>query len=152
MVNVTEAATPTQADNGTSQQNKHHDPRIQNAIDAVKRHNPEAKDLHVYKEVQFLKGDLYLVEFRDDGKRKEWGVYVRGDKSTVFREMEQVADYIAEHRTHLERVTDASTVTAILAIAILVVLTFLQVQGSKIDPIFTNALTLVLGFYFGQKR
>jgi hypothetical protein len=134
-------------------------------VRALLRYNPDAKHCNPYKDVPLLKGRLYLIEFWEEdgtkmGKGQEWCVYVRGKKferTTVFREMEQIADYISEHRTYLERATDAPTVTAILAIAILAVLTILEIElwmhpDSKhvINPIFSNALTLVLGYYFGQ--
>ena len=134
-----------------------HDARARAAVVALKRYSPEAKVVNVYKQLDFLKGKLFMIEWWDaDKKRNEYSVYVRGsdnEHTSVFSEMEQMADYMAEHRHPLERYTDASSVTAFLAFAVLIILTALQViQGEKINPIFTNALTLILGFYFGQKR
>jgi hypothetical protein len=103
-------------------------------------------------------GKLHLVEFIDAARRDEWGVYLNKERAVVFREIEQVADFISDNRPHWwDRMVDAQTVTAVLAIAILGALLTLQFQvGVKelkdINPIFTNALTLVLGFYFGQRR
>jgi hypothetical protein len=128
------------------------------AARAVRRHNPAATDLHVYKTVPFLLGKLHLIEFKEGGRRDERGVYLHGERAVVFREIEQIADFISDNRPHWwDRVVDAQTVTAVLAIAILGALLTLQFQiGVRelkdINPIFTNALTLVLGFYFGQRR
>jgi hypothetical protein len=149
------------ADNRTAEENEfghYTDEGIKAALRAVRRHNPEAKKLHVYKTVPFLLGKLHLVEFIDSGRRDEWGVYLNKERAVVFREIEQVADFISDNRPHWwDRMVDAQTVTAVLAIAILGALLTLQFQvGVKelkdINPIFTNALTLVLGFYFGQRR
>ena len=66
----------------------------------------------------------------------------------------------SESRTFIQRATDAPAVTALLAVTIMVVLTVLEIFSwmnlggawpkHTINPIFTNALTLVLGYYFGQ--
>jgi hypothetical protein len=140
-----------------SDEDHQHDPVTRSAVAALRRYSPEVKKWNVYKELPFLKGRLFMIEWWDkDKKRFEYSVYVRGDKfehASVFSEMEQMADYMSEHRTHLERVTDPSTVTAVLAVAVLIALVILQfTKGTDINPIFSNALTLVLGFYFGQKR
>jgi len=138
---------------------QHLDSGARSAIAALRRYSPEVDTFNLYKELPFLKGKLFMIEWWDkDKKRNEYSVYVRGDKiehATVFSEMEQMADYMSEHRTHLERITDSSTVTAVLAIAVLIALVVLQFyfkDTEKVNPIFANALTLVLGFYFGQKR
>jgi hypothetical protein len=138
-------------------------------LDAVKRRHPAGTELTISRTIPgFLDGELVVVDItRGDQKVDENFYYVSRYPSErrSFISMDELALWIGQHQSPPPRkgagsfLTDFRVVSAIIAIVItfticaIVLGNNFVLTGSSFDvpDILSNALTTILGFYFGSQ-
>lgn len=132
------------------------------ALQMTKEANPKVKNLRVDAIVdEFLEGSLAVVAYDDsDGTRNESLVYFVGDKVVHFSSNTELARYVGPHQRRspwnlFVRSIASAGMPGLLAFVILIAICWLVLShtgadGVKIPDILANALTVILGFYFGR--
>jgi hypothetical protein len=122
-------------------------------------HDAHVQGVHIASVHDFVRGVLYIVEIKDaDGDLQENYGYVANGRVRVFGDADELALGIGKVSTIgdvLQSVIELGGIAGIIAgvIAILITLTccYMTVTRSGFDvPVpLGNALTMILGFYFG---
>lgn len=129
------------------------------AIEAVKRAQPQGQDYWVpytFKD-DFYGGTLVIVRFRDeDGMETQNTVFFdRDNKPGVYYRTEDLAKALSGRKTlsPTERFFQDTGITGFIAILITLTIIYLVLRdpAAKIPEVMTNALGIILGFYFGTK-
>ncbi len=131
------------------------------AIDAVRKRNSDHSDFSVGAVIpRYLNGTLYVILFNNSkGQGFENYVYIPDDDASieVWRNTSQMAHAVSLHTRSssvFERLADLGGMTGLIAAAITATICYLTIQSAgetKIPDVLSNALTMVLGFYFGSK-
>lgn len=133
------------------------DPSNKEIIDALKRQVPSNyTDFSIagIKE-QFLEGKLYTVFFNTDSKQLSMArVYKVKNKNEVFVSDEEMLAILGE-RYHSRTINflDPDLVAGYIAFLITLCIGYLIIfkgESVKIPDILGNALTIILGYYFGR--
>lgn len=143
--------------------NAQQDPMHAKVIDAVKRKQASATDFSILNSIpEFFDGTLYTVGFVGaDGNKKEHYVHVSSanvtsDTMPVYANIYELLVSIT--RLHppksfperfFERTLQVGGISAVIALLLTVVICINAVRGQPIPDILSNALTVILGFYFG---
>jgi hypothetical protein len=136
------------------------------ALKSAKAENEDGHDFVVRKSRPFLNGALYEVVFKeepdpedeDDDENCFCEVYVTGDLEKVFGDYEDIVEYAVDHpaepKTAVELFLDYGGIAGLIAVIIAVTIAFIVLRNPsdvKIPDVLSNALTTILGFYFGTK-
>lgn len=131
------------------------------AIDAVKNRNTNCTDFVVGTVVpRFLDGTLYQIAFKDQAKAGfENYAHVPNDSGdvVVYRNATYLAHGVSLHARQsswIDRLSSTNGMSAVIAVAITATICYMTLSGKgeiKIPDVLSNALTMVLGFYFGSK-
>jgi hypothetical protein len=135
------------------------DPKEQ-VLREVQERNDGATNLKVTNIMEFLDGTLYTVTFTTvSGSLTNNYVYFHGDTAKHFFSGEDIAREVG-HRSapgFARRALETTGVSGIVALAITVAICFIAVNNSwnerqvQIPEVLANALTVILGFYFGTQ-
>ena len=132
------------------------------AMDTVQKRNTGHKEFVVLSVVpKFLDGTLYIIGFRNaDGGNFENYAYVSGGEDEevhVYRNTVQLSNAVSinqRRETLAEKILTLGGIAGGLALVITVTICYLTVvtKGEvKFPEVLSNALTMILGFYFGTK-
>jgi hypothetical protein len=132
------------------------------ATAAVQERLVGANNFHIVGHVaEFLDGDLVIVGFKCDGREIAHYVYVTEEDVVVYasaEEMARASNQRRERRSYLtmfglDEVLNVGGIAGLIALLIAVTLCYIVVKHpeTKIPDILSNALTVILGFYFGSK-
>ena len=132
------------------------------ALDAVRKRNPEHTNFFVISVVpRFLDGTLYVVGFPSVGAGGfENYAYVpdrENEEVHVYRNVAQLTNAVSIQQrrdTIIDKIVSLGSVTGILAIGITATICYMALQlksDFKVPEVLSNALTMILGFYFGTK-
>jgi hypothetical protein len=129
------------------------------ALDAVKRYHSgyELENLRVADVYErWHHGSLYVINYFQKGdKDTEWSnyVYFRGREPRVFINSKEAFHYVGRtsHETSLAgRVLQIGGISGVIAFVMTVTICYLAItNGTPIPDVLSNALTTILGFYFG---
>jgi hypothetical protein len=129
------------------------------AIEAVKRDQPHALNFwvpYVFKD-DFYGGTLVIVRFQDaDGRDVQNNVYFdRDDNPGVYYRTEDLAKALSGRKklSSVSRFFQDTGITGFIALLITVTISYLVIRdpAAQIPDVMTNALGVILGFYFGTK-
>ncbi len=110
---------------------------------------------------EFLEGTLYIVEFEDDEQSlQESYVHSRDGKLAYFKEPVDVLRFYGRvpEPSNALRVfknilrPDAIGVAGLIALVVTFSIVGLSIAGRAVPGELANALSLILGFYFGTMR
>ncbi|MFV3131732.1 hypothetical protein [Niveispirillum sp. KHB5.9] len=135
----------------------------QEIFDIVNHYNSSAKDLFIGQiRDGFLGGKLYTVGFNAKKQNSdEYDAYINYvfDKDgdfRVYRNDTQLLDMVAsikdKSRWH-DKIFSTNGISGVIAIIMTVAIVYMALSNStetKIPDILGNALTIILGFYFGK--
>jgi hypothetical protein len=129
------------------------------AIEAAKKRNDNHSAFSVATIVpRYLQGALYTIVFKDaQGKGFENYVYVPDNgEIEVYRNINQLAHAVSIHARSaslMEKVLTFGGMPGAIALIITATICYLTMFRAdvKIPDVLSNALTMVLGFYFGSK-
>jgi hypothetical protein len=101
----------------------------------------------------FLRGYLYIVSIYDaHGDEHENYVYALGESLRRFDDLKHLAADVA-HDSALAQFFQSSFefvgISGVVAVVITLTICYLAIAGQKPEPFLANALTSILGFYFG---
>jgi hypothetical protein len=137
-------------------------------LDAVRRRNPPDTEFRISRTIPgFLDGDLVVVELDRGGQRLGENFYYAArfpDERRSFASMDELALWIGQRQAgprsgRLSFLTDFRVVSAMIAIVITLTICSIILAGVissrpdriAIPDILSNALTTILGFYFGSQ-
>lgn len=138
---------------------------LEKVRNANQRPNIELTGLKVRNEIDdFLGGTLLLIDFIEVvGKKKNLRsntVFI-DEKGKIEHQYgaEQLASLVKEHQVKHSIagnrfdtiLKEFFTVPAIIAIVITLVISYLVITGREFPEIFSNSLTLIIGYYFGSE-
>jgi hypothetical protein len=131
----------------------------QKAIEAVKRDQPDGQNFWVPYVFQddFYGGTLVIVRFQsEDGQDVQNNVFFdRDHKLGVYYRTEDLAKALSGRKSlsPLSRFLQDTGITGFIAVLITMTIVYLVVKdpAGKIPEVMTNALGVILGFYFGTK-
>jgi hypothetical protein len=128
-------------------------------LELAKESNPRVKNMAVESNVdEFLDGQLFIVSYTDaGGQPAECLVYAQADQLRHFSSTTEMARYFGSFQrrsawhTFIRSISTAG-MPGLLAFIILLTICFLSLteQRGSIPDILANALTVILGFYFGR--
>ena len=132
------------------------------AIEAVKDRIPDAIDIHATGSVSgFLEGELIVVGFKKDGLPHQNYVYIGSGQTVVYGSAEEMARASTLKREKkgdlflfgLNDVLEAGGIAGVIALLIAATLCYVVVKhpDTEIPEVLSNALSVILGFYFGSK-
>ena len=142
-------------------------PTQQRAVDQVFEKNDLKKDVAVirtYGTVPFLDGTLTTINYKNNDQELEWQenyYYEANNDNQFFFVAQDLAEFVSRHprlrRSGLiERTLTFAGISGVIALIITLVISFLvlfeTVHGItqfSVPEILANALTTILGFYFG---
>ncbi|BBK32654.1 hypothetical protein STHU_32880 [Allostella humosa] len=112
---------------------------------------------------QFLDGELYSVAFKEpDEKGYLNRVYVHGSKMDLYRNDELLLSILGATYSRsmvmsifssiVSACRDVQFISGIIALGIAATIGYMTIwhNGMQIPDILGNALTIILGFYFGR--
>jgi len=133
------------------------------ACDAVKREKINVNPASVRatsKAKNFLDGVLFFVSYqnKDDVKDRLVYVYLKENDSIVINSIEDLSKMMTFYRPErsgtdklLDRIFSLSIVPPVIALVITAVFCYSFLRGQTVFPeVMSNALTLIIGFYFGS--
>ncbi|GAB3216216.1 hypothetical protein [Pseudaeromonas pectinilytica] len=131
------------------------------ALEAVKARNPDHMEFFVGSVIpRYLHGTLYMIGFKDSqGIAWENYAFVPDEDGPVqiYRNTIQLAHAVSinsRQSSFMERILNIGGMSGAIAVAITATICYLTLTGKgeiKIPDVLSNALTMVLGFYFGSK-
>jgi hypothetical protein len=118
----------------------------------------------IYGTIQFLDGRLTTINYKrqhDDSEWQENYYYEAGNDRQFFFVAQDLAEFVSRHprlrkASLIERAIEFAGISGVIALVITVIISFLvifdTIQGVTISvpEILANALTTILGFYFGK--
>jgi hypothetical protein len=114
--------------------------------------NQQVRDIHP----RFLEGALYTVAFEVEGAGEVQGyenkVYVTKKRIEVFASDGVLVDRIGQitKRSLVDRVTEVEGVAGLIALVLTATVCYLSISLAQVPDILSNALSVVLGFYFAK--
>ena len=137
-------------------------------LDAIRRRNPPNTEFRISRTIPgFLDGELVVIELSRDTQNLGENFYYAArypPDNRSFTSMDELALWIGQRQGDTPRIgrlsflTDFRVVSALIAIVILFTICVIILSGlfsyggdRKIPDILSNALTTILGFYFGSQ-
>ncbi|MDZ5649411.1 hypothetical protein [Nitrospirillum sp. BR 11828] len=128
------------------------------AIETIKKNNDGIYNIYVGSiRRDFLGGTLIAVCFdkSDTEKNLMNYVFIKDGDSELIRNDVLLLDRIRSikiRKNILETLLHSDGVAAIIAVSIMLLIGYITISGSQkeIPSVLTNALTVILGFYFGK--
>jgi len=141
--------------------------RERRAIEEVKSKNDLQQDsvVRIYGNVLFLDGVLTTINYKNTPQDAEWQenyYYESFNDRQFFFVAQDLAEFVSRHPRLrkaglFERALEFTGISGIIALIITIVISFLvifeTVHGNtqlSVPEILANALTTILGFYFGK--
>jgi hypothetical protein len=129
------------------------------AIEALKKFNPEAKNVNVFDVVpNFLGRTLVLLEFNylEEGERKydeaeEWAVLIDGENTSVHENTNELFRRVPDYRpSWFQQITSAQFILFLITATIVGASMIAFFLYGKVDQPLSAALSSVLGFWLGR--
>lgn len=125
------------------------------ALTNVKAKNPGLKKFRVDAVVEdFLGGTLITVESVDEeGAKVEDIVHVKDGEMLLFNDVEEMAKVLrGQNRgSPLDRLLQIGGISGVVAVLTVATICYLAVTGKDVPDVLSNAVGLVIGFYFGNQ-
>lgn len=128
-------------------------------LETVKHHRPDGSDFRISSSHEFVYGMLYIVDYTDaDDDEDDAYVYVIDGKMQVYDDIKEVAmgvGRVSKASSTIGSLLEMSGIPGALALIITVTICWLAIRHTTGEPleipeILANALTIILGFYFGS--
>jgi hypothetical protein len=141
------------------------EPWEERAIQETKSKNdlPENAVIRIYGSIKFLDGSLTTVNYKgdDDSEWQENYYYEANNDRQFFFVAQDLAEFVSRHprlrrASRLEKTIEFAGIAGIIALVITLVISFLVIYDAiernpvSVPEILANALTTILGFYFGK--
>ncbi len=142
-------------------------------LDALRRRNAPGTEFRLSRTIPgFLEGELVVVDIMQDSKAIGENYYYDSDspaESRSFKSMDELVLWLGQRKPDGQRVGGAfsalsrfEVVSAVIAILITLAICFIILSNViyhgksgqlqiEIPDILSNALTIILGFYFGSQ-
>jgi len=131
-------------------------------INEVMKRHEEGAEFKVTSVIpEFRDGELAIVSFSTPLGLQETFIYIDGDDTEVYTRTEELvrAAILKRNRSSLmqdfglDKVLDIGGIAGFIAIIIALTIcgSFIQNPSQEVPDVLSNALTVILGFYFGSK-
>lgn len=130
------------------------------AVEIVRRRNEGHTDFRIGAVIpRHLHGALYIVLFNKDGQGFENYAFIpdNSDQIEAYRNAGQLAHAVSLNtrtQSFFGALGNFVGMSSVIAILITITICYLAINAKgdlKIPDVLSNALTLILGFYFGSK-
>lgn len=129
----------------------------------VQESNPLCTEVRVVDVKQFLDGQLYSVSFKAPDGKDYWSrVYAHGKKMDLYRNDELLLSILGATYSRsafgntvnlfVNACRDVQFISGLIALGIAATIGYMTIwhNGTTVPDILGNALTTILGFYFGR--